>query len=92
MIVPNEEYDSLPSTCNTKKNHGNRQLRYTAGIFLGIYPCGHIPLFAQLFGTENISQVYGILCDFYWLPAGQKPVNNRPMFLLLLLLKMVLPS
>ena len=35
MVTPEEEYDSLESTCNTKKNHGSRMLRYTAGIFIG---------------------------------------------------------
>ena len=31
----------------------------------GCYPCGYIPLFSQLFGTEDVSQVHGILCDFF---------------------------
>ena len=33
-------------------------------MFVGVYPCGTIVLWDELFGSESISQVYGILIDF----------------------------
>ena len=32
--------------------------------FLGAYPCGVVPLWDELFGSESISQVYGVFIEF----------------------------
>ena len=65
IIDPESEYDHINVTCNTKKNARTRTLRYSAGIFLGMYPCGIIPLFSQLYGSESVSQVHGICSNFF---------------------------
>ena len=31
---------------------------------IGAYPCGVIPLFAELYGSESLSQVHGLVVDF----------------------------
>ena len=38
--------------------------RHTVGVFVGAFPCGTIVLFDELYGSESISQVYGILVEF----------------------------
>ena len=51
-------------TCNTRKSRDKACRRHTVGIFVGAYPCGTIVLFDELYGSESISQVYGILIEF----------------------------
>ena len=51
-------------TCNTRKSRDKRERRPTVGILVGAYPCGSIVLWDEIFGSESISQVYGIMIDF----------------------------
>ena len=62
IISPEEEVRM--TSCNTKKSHGARMCKTSAGIMVGAYPCGTVPLFDELYGVESISQVYGILTDW----------------------------
>ena len=38
--------------------------RHTVGFFVAVYPCGVVVICNKLFGSESISQVFGILIDF----------------------------
>ena len=60
-LVKNIEMDS---SCNTRKSRDKRERRHTVGVFVGAYPCGNIVVWDELFGSESISQVYGILMEF----------------------------
>ena len=60
--------------CNTKKDKDSRFHRHTAGIFIGCWPCGVCVLWDELYGSENIRQVFGIITDWlryltfsYWI-------------------------
>ena len=49
---------NLPDlSCRTRKSRDKRICRWNVGIFLGAYPCGIVPLWDELFGSESISQV-----------------------------------
>ena len=50
-------------SCNTRKSRDKRVKRHTVGIFLGAYTCGTVTIFDELYGSESLSQVYGILID-----------------------------
>ena len=71
---PQEEY-----TCNTRKDKDKRVCRHSFGILVGCSPSGvgrislsHpnlyilviVTLFDELFQTENVKQVYGIVLDW----------------------------
>ena len=43
-------------TCRTRKSRDKRICRWNVGIFLGAFPCGIVPLWDELFGSESISQ------------------------------------
>ena len=51
--------------CNTRKSRDKRARRHTVGLFVAVKPCGTVVLVDELFGCEDIPQVYGILCDFF---------------------------
>ena len=34
------------------------------GLFVAVKPCGTVVLFDELYGSESISQVYGIMIDW----------------------------
>ena len=51
-------------SCNTRKSRDKRERRHTVGVFVGAYPCGTIVLYDELYGSESITQVYGILISF----------------------------
>ena len=51
-------------SCNTRKSRDKRERRHTVGVFIGAYPCGTIVIGDELFGSEGIAQVYGLLTDF----------------------------
>ena len=55
---------NLTVTCNTCISCDKTCRRHTVGVFVGAYPCGTIVLFDELYGSESISQVYGILVEF----------------------------
>ena len=56
--------NSLDNTCNTRKSRDKRVLRHTVGILIGSFPCGTVTLFDELYGSESLSQVYGIVIDY----------------------------
>ena len=58
------DLDEGPLRCNTKKDKDSRFHRHTAGIFIGRWPCGVCVLWDELFGTESVSQVRGIITDW----------------------------
>ena len=70
QFVPQEDFaieedvDEHSSSCNTMKHHGAKFCHSSAGILIGCYPCGVIPLFSELYGSESISQVFGHVADF----------------------------
>ena len=37
---------------------------HTLGILLGMAPCGIVRIVSELFGSESISQVYGIVIEY----------------------------
>lgn len=43
------------------------------GIFLGSFPCGVVPLWEELFGSESISQVFGVVIEY----LSQLPDSER---------------
>ena len=55
-----QEVDS----CNTRKSRDKRTRRHTVGLFVVVKPCGTVVLCDELYGSESISQVYGILVDW----------------------------
>ena len=56
---------SIPeSSCNTRKEKDKRSRRHTVGLHIVAWPCGIIPDFSELFGSESISQVWALICDF----------------------------
>ena len=60
-----QERSLLPElSCRTRKSRDKRICRWNVGIFLGAYPCGVVPLWDELFGSESISQVYGVCIEY----------------------------
>ena len=51
-------------TCNTRKSRDKTSRRHTVGVFVGAFPCGTIVLFDELYDSEGIRQVYGIMVEF----------------------------
>ena len=51
-------------SCNTKKTKDKRQRRHTVGIMVGTKPCGTVTLFDELYGSESLTQVYGMLVEY----------------------------
>ena len=62
--IGSNTHEEQQRQCNTRKHHGARYCQTSAGILIGAFPCGVIPLFAELFGVESISQVYGHVVDW----------------------------
>ena len=46
------------SKCNTRKEKDKRVRRHTVGLHIAAWPCGVVPDFAELYGSESISQVH----------------------------------
>ena len=70
LVDPEKEYQQTSTTCNTRKDVGSLYYRRSAGIFVMSWPCGVVPFFSEIFGTENVSQVHGLICDFMLQPAS----------------------
>ena len=51
-------------SCNTKKTKDKRDRRHTVGIMVGTKPCGTVVLFDELYGSESLTQVYGMLVEY----------------------------
>ena len=64
IVNDHGESVSMLSSCNTRKSRDKRENAHSVGVFVGAYPCGTIVLGDELYGSESISQVYGILTDF----------------------------
>jgi hypothetical protein len=54
---------NLP-TCNTRKSRDERIKMHTLRILLGMAPCGMVRIVSELFGSESISHVYGIVIEY----------------------------
>ena len=52
------------SSCNTLKDKDKRSRRHSVGIFIGAFPCGIVPFFDEIFGSECTSQTYGIIIEY----------------------------
>ena len=66
LVDPQKEYEECETNCKTRKDIGSLYHRRTAGIFIAAWPCGTIAFVVEIYGTENISQVHGLLCDFIY--------------------------
>lgn len=51
-------------SCNTKKTKDKRERRHTVGIMVGTKPCGIVVLFEEIYGSESLTQVYGMLVEY----------------------------
>ena len=60
-------------SCQTRKSRDKRICRWNVGIFLGTFPCGVVPLWDELFGSESTSQVYGVFIEY----LSQLPEEER---------------
>ena len=50
---------SIPeSSCNTRKEKDKRSRRHTVGLHIVAWPCGIIPDFSELFGSESIDKKF----------------------------------
>ena len=63
FLISQKEEEQMVS-CNTRKHVGAKYTKSSAGILIGCFPCGIIPVFSELYGTESISQVYGHVVDW----------------------------
>ena len=59
-----EIVETIIPDCNTRKSRDKRVKRHTLGILIGASPCGIVRMCEELFGSEGISQVYGICCEY----------------------------
>ena len=50
--------------CTTRKSRDKIVKRHTLGILIGASPCGIVRFCKELFGSESLSQVYGILIKY----------------------------
>ena len=60
-------------SCRTRKSRDKRICRWNVGISLGAFPCGVVPLWDELFGSESTSQVYGVFIEY----LSQLPEEER---------------
>ena len=60
-------------TCNTIKTKDKRERRHTAGIMVGTKPCGTVVLFDEIYRSESLSQVYGMLIEY----VANLPLSGR---------------
>lgn len=51
-------------SCNTKKTKDKRERRHLVGICVGTKPCGRVVLWDELYGSESLTQIYGILVEY----------------------------
>jgi hypothetical protein len=56
---------AVETSCKTRKSRDKRENGHTVGVLVGAMPCGTVVFIDELYGSESISQVYGILLDFY---------------------------
>ena len=63
FVISQWEEEEMVS-CRTRKHVGARFCKTSGGIFIGCYPCGVIPVFEEIYGTESISQVYGHIVEW----------------------------
>ena len=47
-----------------KKTKDKRDRRHMVGILVGTKPCGTVVMFDELYGSESISRVTGILSEY----------------------------
>ena len=55
---------TIKNTCGTRKSRDKRVKAASLGLLIGAYPCGTVPLFDELFNSEGIAQVHGILMEY----------------------------
>ena len=55
---------TIKNTCGTRKSRDKRVKAASLGILIGAYPCGIVPLFDELYNSEGIAQVHGILMEY----------------------------
>ena len=59
-----EIVETTVPACNTRKSRDKRVKQHTVGLLIGASPCGIVRMCEELFGSEAISQVYGICCEY----------------------------
>ena len=55
---------TIKSACDTRKSRDKRVKAASLGLLIGAYPCGIVPLFDELYNSEGIAQVHGILTEY----------------------------
>ena len=55
---------TIQNTCGTRKSRDKRVKAASLGLLVGAYPCGIVPLFDELYNSEGIAQVHGILTEY----------------------------
>ena len=65
-------------SCNTKKTKDKRERRHLVGICVGTKPCGRVVLWDELYGSETLTQIYGILVEYLanLSDAGREALEN----------------
>lgn len=51
-------------SCNTRKDKDKRICRHSFGVLFGCWPCGIVTIFDELFRSEGVKQVYGIVTEW----------------------------
>ena len=52
------------NTSGTRKSWDKHVKDSTLGLLVGAYPCGTVVLWDELYNSEGISQVHGVVNDF----------------------------
>ena len=55
---------TINNSCDTRKSLDKRVKAASLGLLVGAYPCGIVPLFDELYNSEGIAQVHGILTEY----------------------------
>ena len=52
---------TIKNSCDTRKSRDKGVKAASLGLLVGACPCGIVPLFDELYHSEGIAQVHGIL-------------------------------
>ena len=63
------------NSCDTRKRRDKRVKAASLGLLIGAYPCGTVPLFDELFNSEGIAQVHGILIEYLATVTDKKQLD-----------------
>ena len=66
---------TIKNSCDTRKSRDKRVKAASLGLLIGAYPCGTVPLFDELFNSEGIAQVHGILIEYLATVTDKKQLD-----------------